>query len=53
MELTLKIWRQKNNNDKGHFVNHKVDADEDMSFLEMLDVLNERLIETETRTYCF
>ncbi len=53
MELTLKIWRQKNNNDKGHFVNHKVDADEDMSFLEMLDVLNERLIEQKQEPIAF
>lgn len=44
MKLTLKIWRQKNAQDKGHFETYEVDAHEDMSFLEMLDVLNERLI---------
>jgi len=44
MNLTLKIWRQKNANDKGHFESYKVEADEHMSFLEMLDVLNEQLI---------
>jgi len=44
MKLTLKVWRQKNNNTKGHFESHAVEADEHMSFLEMLDVLNESLI---------
>jgi succinate dehydrogenase iron-sulfur subunit len=45
MNLTLKIWRQKNPNSKGKIVNYQVtDISEDMSFLEMLDVLNERLI---------
>jgi succinate dehydrogenase / fumarate reductase iron-sulfur subunit len=45
MKLTLHIWRQKNANDKGRFVTYAVtDANEHMSFLEMLDVLNEKLI---------
>ncbi len=44
MKLTLKVWRQKNANAKGHFESHAVEADEHMSFLEMLDVLNETLI---------
>jgi succinate dehydrogenase / fumarate reductase iron-sulfur subunit len=44
MKLTLKVWRQKNNNTKGYFESHAVEADEHMSFLEMLDVLNESLI---------
>jgi succinate dehydrogenase / fumarate reductase iron-sulfur subunit len=45
MNLTLKIWRQKNSSDKGGFVTYNVDGiSEDMSFLEMFDVLNERLI---------
>lgn len=45
MNLTLKIWRQKNAQDKGRFVTYKVsDISPDMSFLEMLDVLNESLI---------
>lgn len=44
MNLTLKVWRQKNNNDSGRFENYQVKADEHMSFLEMLDVLNENLI---------
>jgi succinate dehydrogenase / fumarate reductase iron-sulfur subunit len=45
MNLTLNVWRQKNSNDKGGFVTYKVnDISPDMSFLEMFDVLNERLI---------
>ncbi len=45
MKLTLKIWRQKDANSKGQFEHYKVEADEHMSFLEMLDVLNQELIE--------
>jgi succinate dehydrogenase / fumarate reductase iron-sulfur subunit len=45
MNLTLHIWRQKNANDKGKMVRYDVkDVNPDMSFLEMLDVLNEGLI---------
>jgi len=45
MNLTLKIWRQKNAWDKGKLVEYKVtDISEHMSFLEMMDVLNEDLI---------
>lgn len=44
MRLTLRIWRQKNRQDPGHFETYPVDANEHMSFLEMLDVLNEQLI---------
>ncbi len=45
MNLTLKIWRQKNANDKGKMVSYNVtDISEHMSFLEMLDVLNEELV---------
>ncbi len=44
MKLTLKIWRQAGAQDKGRMVGYQVDdADEDMSFLELLDVLNEKL----------
>ena len=44
LNLTLKIWRQKNANDKGRMVEYKVsDVSTEMSFLEMLDVLNEEL----------
>ncbi len=45
MKITLKIWRQKNNSSKGRFVEYSVDnVNGHMSFLEMLDVLNENLI---------
>ncbi len=45
MKLTLHIWRQKSAKDKGILETHIVDdVSEDMSFLEMLDVLNEELI---------
>jgi len=45
MNLTLKIWRQKGPKDKGKMVDYKVsDISEHMSFLEMMDVLNEQLI---------
>src|ERR1051325_3207003 len=45
MNLTLKIWRQKNKEDKGGFATYSVDGiSSDMSFLEMIDVLNEQLI---------
>jgi len=45
MKLTLKIWRQKGPKDKGKIVDYPVnDVSEDMSFLEMLDVLNDNLV---------
>ena len=45
MKLTLKIWRQKNFDTKGSIVNYEIDnISPDMSFLEMLDVLNANLI---------
>lgn len=45
MKLTLKIWRQKDASDKGQMVTYPIDGiSEDMSFLEMLDVLNEGLV---------
>jgi len=44
MKLNLKVWRQKNADAKGGFEDHQVVADEHMSFLEMLDVLNQELI---------
>lgn len=46
MNLTLKIWRQKNADTKGKMQTYQVsDISADMSFLEMMDVLNEQLIE--------
>lgn len=45
MKLTLKIWRQEYANAKGKLVTYPLDGvDEDMSFLEMLDILNEELV---------
>ncbi len=45
MNLTLKIWRQASSNAQGKMVDYKVsDIDGDMSFLEMIDILNEQLI---------
>jgi len=45
MNLTLNVWRQKNGKEAGNLVTYKVqDISEDMSFLEMFDVLNEQLI---------
>ncbi len=45
MKLTLHIWRQKNAQAKGGFEKFQMnDVSEDMSFLEMLDILNEQLI---------
>ncbi|NVJ86260.1 MAG: succinate dehydrogenase/fumarate reductase iron-sulfur subunit [Algoriphagus sp.] len=46
MKLTLKVWRQKNSTDQGGFVTYPIDGiSTDMSFLEMMDVLNEELTE--------
>jgi succinate dehydrogenase / fumarate reductase iron-sulfur subunit len=45
MKIALKIWRQKNQSDQGTFKRYKLDhVSPDMSFLEMLDVLNNELI---------
>ena len=46
MNLTLRVWRQKSHDAEGRFVEYKADnISPDASFLEMLDVVNERLIE--------
>ncbi len=45
MNLTLKIWRQANTTSKGEMVTYSIEnVSPDMSFLEMMDVLNEQLI---------
>jgi succinate dehydrogenase / fumarate reductase iron-sulfur subunit len=45
MRLTLHVWRQKSRSAPGRFVTYEApDVSPDMSFLEMLDVVNERLI---------
>ena len=54
MNLTLKIWRQKRANDKGKMVDYKVsDISEHMSFLEMMDVLNEQLVNSGDEPVAF
>jgi len=54
MNLTLKIWRQKSAKDKGQMVKYKVsEISEHMSFLEMMDVLNEQLINSEDDPVAF
>ncbi len=54
MNLTLKIWRQKDANDKGKIVEYKVtDISEHMSFLEMMDVLNEQLVNSSDEPIAF
>lgn len=43
MKLTLYVWRQSNSSSKGEFRRYEANAHEHMSFLEMLDVVNEEL----------
>lgn len=53
MQLTLKIWRQPNADTRGRFETYAVEASEHMSFLEMLDVLNQDLIEKKQDPVAF
>lgn len=53
LNLSLKIWRQQNANEKGRFETYQVEANEHMSFLEMLDVLNEKLISEKKEPVAF
>ena len=54
MHLTLVVWRQAGPNAKGAFERYEVpDVSPDMSFLEMLDVLNERLTEEKRSPIAF
>lgn len=54
LNLTLKVWRQNGPKQKGHFETHGVsDISTDMSFLEMLDVLNEQLTLTGKEPIAF
>jgi succinate dehydrogenase / fumarate reductase iron-sulfur subunit len=54
MSLNLKIWRQENSKDKGSIVDYKLDnVSPDMSFLEMLDTLNEKLVREKGDTIAF
>jgi len=54
MNLTLKVWRQKDSKTKGNFETYNVqNISSEMSFLEMFDVLNEQLIETGKEPIAF
>lgn len=54
MRLTLKIWRQKNSETKGKIESYDIDEiSPDMSFLEMLDVLNAKLINEDQEPVSF
>ena len=54
MKLKLKIWRQKNKSSKGKMKDYSItDVDGDMSFLEMLDILNMQLIEQKEEPVAF
>jgi succinate dehydrogenase / fumarate reductase iron-sulfur subunit len=54
MDLTLKIWRQKDASSKGQMVDYKVtEISGSMSFLEMMDVLNEQLVNAGEQPVAF
>ena len=54
LQLTLKIWRQKSNSEKGHFETYDVSGlNSHMSFLEMMDVLNEQLVDRNKEPVAF
>ena len=54
IKLYLKIWRQENVESKGYFESHKIEnINSHMSFLEMLDVLNEDLIKNKKDPIAF
>ena len=54
MHLTLRIWRQNDSRDKGKFETYEMkDVSPDMSFLEMLDVLSDSLVEKGEESIAF
>lgn len=54
MTLNIKVWRQEGPNDVGHFEEYKIGGIiPDMSFLEMLDILNQKLIAEDIRPISF
>ena len=54
MNLTLKIWRQKDAKSKGQFETVKISGiEEDMSFLEMLDIVNEQQMKQGKEGFAF
>ncbi len=54
MKITLHVWKQKNQNSKGSFATFVLDqVSPDSSFLEMLDILNEKLIQEKKEPIAF
>jgi len=54
MDLTLKIWRQENAQAKGNFATYKItNISPESSFLEMLDILNQQLVDKFEMPVCF
>ena len=54
LQLTLKVWRQKSSSDKGKFEKYDVSGlNSHMSFLEMMDVLNEQLVGKDKEPIAF
>ena len=54
MKIKLKVWRQPNSNEQGNFQTYEVDnVLEDMSFFEMLDMLNNSLIQAKQSPIAF
>ena len=53
MKINLKVWRQRNEGSKGFLEDHTVEANEHMSFLEMMDVLNEDLVDQKKMPVAF
>ena len=54
MKIKLKVWRQNSNKDQGFFETHNVEnISDDMSFFEMLDMLNNNLIKANKSPIAF
>jgi len=54
VQITLKIWRQKSVGHKGHFESYPIDnISKDMSFFEVLDILNNQLIKSNKNPIAF
>ena len=54
MKVHLKVWTQKNSNEKGRFVKYTVDnVSPDSSFLEMFDILNEQHVAEKKETIAY
>ncbi|MBL1320666.1 MAG: succinate dehydrogenase/fumarate reductase iron-sulfur subunit [Methylophaga sp.] len=53
MIYKLHVWRQQNADSQGEFEQHEIDVNDDTSFLEMLDALNEQLIEADKEAIAF